>query len=56
MYSCESDEAQFVDRLNSNRGVYDRRDDFGFPIVIFPWLSGNVPRLQSYGNYIGKIS
>ena len=29
--------------------VYDKRDDFGFPIVNFPWLSGDVPRLPSYG-------
>ena len=29
--------------------VYDKRDDFGFPIVDFPWLSGDVPRLTSYG-------
>ena len=27
--------------------VYDKRDDFGFPIVNFPWLSGDVPRLPS---------
>ena len=25
--------------------VYDKRDDFGFPIVNIPWLSGDVPRL-----------
>ena len=25
--------------------VYDKRDNFGFPIVNFPWLSGDVPRL-----------
>ena len=29
--------------------VHDKRDDFGFPIVNFPWLSGHVPRLPSYG-------
>ena len=28
--------------------VYDKRDDFGFPIVNFPWFSGDVPRLPSY--------
>ena len=22
---------------------YDKRDDFGIPIVNFPWLSGEVP-------------
>ena len=27
--------------------VYDKRDDFRFPIVNFPWFSGDVPRLPS---------
>ena len=35
--------------------VYDKRDDFGFQIVNFPWLSGNVPRLPSYGIYILQL-
>ena len=35
--------------------VYDKRDDFGFPIVNSPWLSGDVPRLPSYGIYISKL-
>ena len=35
--------------------VYDKRDDFGFPIVNFQWLSGDVPRLQSYGIYISQL-
>ena len=35
--------------------VYDKRDDFGFPIVNFPWLSGYVPRLASYGIYISQL-
>ena len=35
--------------------VYDKRDDFGFPIVNFPWLSGDVPRLPSYGIYISQF-
>ena len=35
--------------------VYDKRDDFGFPIVDFPWLSGDVPRLPSYGIYISQL-
>ena len=29
--------------------------DFGFPIVNFPWLSGDVPRLPSYGIYISQL-
>ena len=35
--------------------VYDKRDDFGFPIVYFPWLSGDVPRLPFYGIYILQL-
>ena len=33
---------------NIHTSVYDTRDDFGFPIVNFPSLSGDVPRLPSY--------
>ena len=35
---------------NIYKNVYDKRDDFGFVILVvnFPWLSGNVPRLPSY--------
>ena len=35
--------------------VYDKSDDFGFPIVNFPWLNGDVPRLPSYGVYICQL-
>ena len=35
--------------------VYDKRDDFGFPIINFPWLSGDVPRLTSYGICISQF-
>ena len=36
--------------------VHDKRDDFGFPFVIFPWsMSGDVPRLTSYGIYISQL-
>ena len=35
--------------------VYDKRDDFGFPIVNFPWLSGDVSRLPSYGVHISQL-
>ena len=35
--------------------VYDKRDDFEFPIINFPWLSGDVPRLPSYGIYISQL-
>ena len=35
--------------------VYDKCDDFGFAIVNFPWLSGDVPRLPSSGVCIFKL-
>ena len=35
--------------------VYNKRDGFGFPIVNFPWLSGDVPRLPSFGIYISQL-
>ena len=35
--------------------VYDKRDDFGFLIVNFPRLSGDVPRLPSYVIYISQL-
>ena len=40
---------------NIHTSVYDKRDDFGFPIVNFSWLSGDVPRLPSYGIYISQL-
>ena len=29
--------------------MYDKRDDFDFDIVNFPFLHGDVPRRPSYG-------
>ena len=40
---------------NIHTSVYDKRDDFGFPIVNFPWLSGDVPKLPSYDIYISQL-
>ena len=34
--------------------VYGKCDDFGFPIVNFPWFCGDVPRLPSYVVYISQ--
>ena len=31
---------------------YDKRDNFDFEIVNFPFLDGDVPRSTSYGVYI----
>ena len=35
--------------------IYDKRDDFDFDIVNFPFLDGDVPRTTSYGVYISQL-
>ena len=35
--------------------IYDKRDDFNFEIVNFPFLDGDVPRAPSYGVYISQL-
>ena len=35
--------------------IYDKRDDFDFKIVNFPFLDGDVPRSTSYGVYISQL-
>ena len=35
--------------------IYNKRDDFDFEIVSFPFLDGDVPRSTSYGVYINQL-
>ena len=35
--------------------LYDKRDDFGFEIVNFPFLLSNIPSGPSYGVYISQL-
>ena len=35
--------------------IYDKRDDFDFDIVNFPFLDGDVPRRPSYGVIISQL-
>ena len=54
-------EAPFLDlHLSVSNGfvsskIYDKRDDFDFDIVNFPFLDGDVPRSTSYGVYISQF-
>ena len=54
-------EAPFLDlNLSITNGIvsskiYDKRDDFNFEIVNFPFLDGDVPRSPSYGVYIFSL-
>ena len=35
--------------------IYDKREDFNFDIVNYPFLDGDVPRATSYGVYISQL-
>ena len=35
--------------------IYDKRDDFDFDMVNFPFLDGDVPRRTSHGVYISQL-
>ena len=54
-------EAPFLDlHLSISNGfvsskIYDKRDDFDYDIVNFPFLDGDVPRSTSYGVYISQL-
>ena len=54
-------EAPFLDlNLSITNGIvsskiYDKRDDFNFEIVNFPFLDGDVPRSPFYGVYISQL-
>ena len=40
-------------RLNTK--IYDKRDDFNFPIVNFPYLCNNTPVAPAYGVYVSQL-
>jgi hypothetical protein len=35
--------------------LYDKRDDFNFPIVNFPFICSNIPAAPAYGAYISQL-
>ena len=35
--------------------LYDKRDDFNFPVVNFPFLSSNIPSAPAYGVYVSQL-
>ena len=41
------------DKISSS--IYDKREDFNFSIVNYPFLDGDVPRSTSYGVYISQL-
>ena len=59
--SASDTEAAFLDLNLSihndivSTKIYDKRDDFNFDIVNFPFLDGDAPRRPSYGVYISQL-
>ena len=61
-------QSEFVSKRNSidlnmkmigdyiHTSIYDKRDDFEFPIVNFPWLNDDVSRLSSFCIYIPQLN
>ena len=56
------DQANYLDLTfiidNNNKlstKLYDKRDDFNFHIVNFPFMSSNIPSGPSYGVYISQL-
>ena len=35
--------------------IYDKRDDFNFQVVNFPYLCSNIPSSPAYGVYISQL-
>ena len=45
----------YPSELQLNKAINDKRDDFDFDIVNFPFLDGDVSRSASYGVYISQL-
>ena len=44
----------YIDNGKLTTRLYDKRDDFNFPIVNFPFLSSNIPSAPAYGVYVSQ--
>ena len=45
----------FINIILVSSKIYDKRDDFDFDIIKFPFLDNDVPRHPSYGVYISQL-
>ena len=45
----------YIDNGKLTTRLYDKRDDFDFPIVNFPFLSSNIPSAPAYGVYVSQL-
>ena len=45
----------YIDNEKLITRLYDKRDDFNFPIVYFPFLISNIPSAPAYGVYVSQL-
>ena len=45
----------YIDNGKLTTRLYDKLDDFNFPIVNFPFLSSNIPSAPAYGIYVSQL-
>ena len=45
----------YIDNGKLATRLFDKRDDFNFPIVNFPFLSSNIPSAPAYGVYVSQL-
>ena len=45
----------YIDNGKLTTRLYDKRDDFNFPIVNFPFMSSNIPSAPAYGVYVSQL-
>ena len=45
----------YIDNGKLATRLYDKRDDFNFPIANFPFLSSNIPSAPAYGVYVSQL-
>ena len=45
----------YIDNGKLTTRLYDKRDDFNFPIVNFPFLSSNISSAPAYGVYVSQL-
>ena len=45
----------YTDNGKLTTRLYDKRDDFNFPIVNFPSLSSNIPSAPAYSVYVSQL-
>ena len=45
----------YIDNGKLTTRLYDKRNDFNFPILNFPFLSSNIPSAPAYGVHVSQL-